>query len=214
MADPRRRTFGPVVLVGLASAGLAAVAGNRHWVEWSAQSRGESSLLTLTGDGTATVPLAGALALVLLACWGVLLVTRGRLRRAVAVLALVVSAGMVATAVLGYRSAAQGCEPTSPTSGSRTRACSRSCGTGCSWRPRSSRWSRPARPCAWRRPGPDGQPLSKTNRNRRPKKKKKKKKKKKNIANCCDERVRTLARRLLLTGFVTDLRTAVTSAAS
>ena len=111
------------MLLGLASAGLAAVAGNRHWVEWSAQSRARA-LLTLTGDGTATVPLAGALALVLLACWGVLLVTRGRLRRAVAVLALVVSAGMVATALLGYRSDAGRGAGSRPrrTSASRTRA--------------------------------------------------------------------------------------------
>jgi uncharacterized membrane protein (TIGR02234 family) len=107
MTDPRR-TFGPVVLLGLASAGLAAVAGNRPWAGWSAQSRSESSLLSLTGGDTATVPLAGALALVLLACWGVLLVTRGRVRRAIAVLGLVVSAVMVATAVLGYRSATSG----------------------------------------------------------------------------------------------------------
>jgi uncharacterized membrane protein (TIGR02234 family) len=103
-----RRTFAPVVLLGLASAGLAAVAGNRAWVEWVGSSEGQGSLLSVTGDDTATVPLAGALALALLACWGVVLVTRGRVRRAVATLALVVSAGMVATAVLGYRSATHG----------------------------------------------------------------------------------------------------------
>jgi uncharacterized membrane protein (TIGR02234 family) len=111
MADappPGRRTFAPVVLLGLASAGLAAVAGNRAWVEWVGSSEGQGSLLSVTGDDTATVPLAGALALALLACWGVVLVTRGRVRRAVATLALVVSAGMVATAVLGYRSATHG----------------------------------------------------------------------------------------------------------
>jgi len=103
-----RRTFAPVVLLGLASAGLAAVAGNRDWVEWTGRSEGQGSLLTVTGDDTAAVPLAGALALLLLACWGVVLVTRGLVRRAIAVLALVVSAGMFATAVLGYRSATRG----------------------------------------------------------------------------------------------------------
>ena len=41
----------------------------------------------------AAVPLAGALALVLLACWGVLLVTRARIRRVVAGLALLVAVG-------------------------------------------------------------------------------------------------------------------------
>jgi uncharacterized membrane protein (TIGR02234 family) len=108
MPDAGRRTFGPVVLVGLASAGLAAVAGNRAWVRWSAESEGAGSLLTVTGDDTATVPLAGALALVLLAGWGVVLVTRGRVRRATAGLGLLVACGMAVTAVLGVRSAAGG----------------------------------------------------------------------------------------------------------
>lgn len=97
-----------MVLVGLAAAGLAAVAGNRAWVEWSGSRRGEGSLLVITGDDSATVPLAGALALVLLACWGVVLVSRGRVRRAVAVLASLVSAGMVLTAALGYGDAVDG----------------------------------------------------------------------------------------------------------
>ena len=107
MSD-RRRGFAPVVLLGLASAGLAAVAGNRAWVTWSAERTGESSLLQRTGDDSATVPLAGALALVLLACWGVVLVTRGGFRRLVAGLGLVVALGMVVTAALGVRSADAG----------------------------------------------------------------------------------------------------------
>lgn len=108
MADHPRRTFGPVVLLGLASAGLAAVAGNRAWVEWTGESEGQNSLLTTTGDDSATVPLGGALALVLLACWGVLLVTRGRVRRVIAGVGVATSVGMVLTAVLGYRSATDG----------------------------------------------------------------------------------------------------------
>lgn len=103
-----RRTFAPVVLLGLASAGLAAVAGNRAWVEWNGRSKGQGSLLTITGDDGATVPLGGALALVLLACWGVVLVTRGPVRRVIAATALATSVGMVATALLGYRSATDG----------------------------------------------------------------------------------------------------------
>ena len=103
--DRRRRTFGPVVLVGVALAGLAAVAGNRDWVGWSAARQDPTSLLTISGDDVAAVPLAGALALVLLACWGVLLVTRARVRRAVASLALLVAIAMVVTGVLGQRSA-------------------------------------------------------------------------------------------------------------
>ncbi len=111
MTEPttgRRRTFAPVALLGLASAGLAAVAGHRAWVTLSASSDSDYSVLRLTGDDSATVPLAGALALVLLACWGVVLVTRGRVRRSVAGLAVVVSAAMVVTAVLGVGSASDG----------------------------------------------------------------------------------------------------------
>ena len=108
MADAPRRTFGPVVLLGLASAGLAAVAGNRAWIEWTGESEGQGSLLTITGDDSATVPLGGALALVLLACWGVLLVTRGRVRRLIAGVGVAAAIGMVVTAILGYRSAADG----------------------------------------------------------------------------------------------------------
>jgi len=107
-AQGRRRTFGPVVLVGLAAAGLAAVAGNRDWLGWSGAREESTSLLTITGNDVAAVPLAGALALVLLACWGVLLVTRARVRRVVAGLGLLVAVGMVGTAVLGQRSAADG----------------------------------------------------------------------------------------------------------
>jgi uncharacterized membrane protein (TIGR02234 family) len=92
----------------LAAAGLAALSGHRAWVQWSAESRGPDSLLAISGDDTATVPLAGALALVLLASWGVVLVSRRRIRRAVAGLGLVVAAAMVATAVLGLHSATSG----------------------------------------------------------------------------------------------------------
>ena len=108
MGDAPRRTFGPVVLLGLASAGLAAVAGNRAWIEWTGESKSQNSLLTITGDDSATVPLGGALALVLLACWGVLLVTRGRVRRVIAGVGVATSVAMVVTAILGYRSATDG----------------------------------------------------------------------------------------------------------
>ncbi len=107
MTEPRK-TFAPVVLLGLGSAGLAAVAGHRAWVTWTADRAADLSILRLTGDDSATVPLAGALALVLLACWGVVLVTRGRLRRLVGALGLVTTLAMVLTAVLGVRSAAGG----------------------------------------------------------------------------------------------------------
>ena len=48
------------------------------------------------------------MALALLAAWGVLLVTRGRLRRVVAVLVALLSLGLVAAVVLGVGSAEDG----------------------------------------------------------------------------------------------------------
>ena len=61
-----------------------------------------ASLPVATDPGQ--MPAAGALALVVLACWGVLLVTRGRVRRAVAVLGVLASLGLVAAVVLGWSS--------------------------------------------------------------------------------------------------------------
>ncbi len=99
MAD-QRRTFGPVVLTGIVGSGLVALAGSKPWA--APDSTAGSTLVDKTGGH---VPLASALALVALAGWGVVLVTRGRVRQAVAVLVAVVSAGVVATAVLGRSSA-------------------------------------------------------------------------------------------------------------
>ncbi|MCF6377531.1 Trp biosynthesis-associated membrane protein [Nocardioides KLBMP 9356] len=104
--DRRRRTFGPVVLLGVASAGLASVAGTKPWVSGesgSIRSDDAGAVGTaLSLDTVAESPLAAALALVLLACWGVLLVTRGRFRQAVAVLALVTALGLVAATVEAF----------------------------------------------------------------------------------------------------------------
>jgi uncharacterized membrane protein (TIGR02234 family) len=109
MADAPRRTFGPVVLLGLASAGLASVAGSRTWAEVDPGAFLVPGLVS-GGGGTSAgdTPLAGALALVALAAWGVLLVTRGRARRAVAVLALLAAVGMVVTGVVGWSSSVEG----------------------------------------------------------------------------------------------------------
>ena len=103
--DKRRRSFGPVVLVGLASAGLAAVAGTKPWASGTSGSV-DSTADAVTAMGAssplasaAESPLAGALALVVLACWGVLLVTRGRFRLAIAVLALVTAVGLAVVTV-------------------------------------------------------------------------------------------------------------------
>ena len=108
MADPRpsdkrRRTFGPVVLAGVAAAGLAAVAGTKPWVTGESggveSDDGGAMSSALSLDSVAESPLAAALALVVLACWGVVLVTRGRFRRAVAVLSLVAALGLLAATV-------------------------------------------------------------------------------------------------------------------
>jgi uncharacterized membrane protein (TIGR02234 family) len=93
-----RRLFGPVVVLGLLGSGLVALAGTKPW----AAPDGGSTLVDQTGGH---VPLAGALGLVSLACWGVVLVTRGRVRRVVAVLGALVALGLVATVVVGRGSA-------------------------------------------------------------------------------------------------------------
>jgi len=100
MPEPRK-TFGPVVLLGLASGTLSAVAGTRAWVsdpEAAAQATDPLGLVADAGE----MPLAGALSLVLLACWGVLLVTRGRFRRVVAWLAALASVGLLVTVAVGF----------------------------------------------------------------------------------------------------------------
>jgi uncharacterized membrane protein (TIGR02234 family) len=91
-----RRWFAPAVVVGVVGAGLSALAGAKPWA--APDGRPGSTLVDDTGGH---VPLAGALGLVALAAWGVVLVTRGRVRRGVAVLGAMVAAGLVVTVVLG-----------------------------------------------------------------------------------------------------------------
>jgi uncharacterized membrane protein (TIGR02234 family) len=96
-----RSSFGPVVLLGLVSAGLAAVASAKPWLDTG--SGGGSSDATMTAVDTGTrYPLASAISLVLLAAWGVLLVTRGRVRRAFAVLAALAAVALVISVVVAY----------------------------------------------------------------------------------------------------------------
>ena len=115
MAEPhpdtpgeRRTGFGPVVLAGLASATLAAVAGTRAWVEGSSgqlstETAGDAAVVgSAVAAGIGEMPLAGALSLVVLAGWGVVLVTRGRLRRTVAVVAALASVGLLVTTVWAF----------------------------------------------------------------------------------------------------------------
>jgi uncharacterized membrane protein (TIGR02234 family) len=109
MADPlkARRAFGPVVLLGLAAGALAAVAGNKPWVTGSSgdvdadADAGSAMASALSLDAVRESPLAAALALVVLASWGVLLVTRGLFRRVVAAVALVASVGLLVVTVEG-----------------------------------------------------------------------------------------------------------------
>jgi len=95
-----RRTFGPVVLLGLVGGGLTAVAGGRAAV--TAAGQGATAMSSGLVPYDAHQPLVSALGLVILACWGVVLVTRGRVRRAVAALGALAAAGAVASAVSGW----------------------------------------------------------------------------------------------------------------
>lgn len=94
---PGRRTFGRTVVLGLAAAVVGAVAGAKPWA--AVPGLVGDPLGTITSAGEA--PLALALALVVLAAWGVVLATRGAVRRWVALLALVASLGLVAVVVHG-----------------------------------------------------------------------------------------------------------------
>jgi MFS family permease len=99
MAEPRRRTgFAAVVLAGLGTAALTAVSSGKPWF------RADVDYRLVTGvrdaDRTADMPLAMALSLVVLAGWGAVLVTRGRVRRAMAAVALLAGLGVVACVVV------------------------------------------------------------------------------------------------------------------
>ena len=93
-ARPRRRTFGPVVVLGLAGGLLATIAGTKHWVSSSQP----QAMLDAQGIGL-DAPGVTALGLVTLAAWGVVLVTRGRVRRAVLALAAVAALAVVPVAL-------------------------------------------------------------------------------------------------------------------
>jgi uncharacterized membrane protein (TIGR02234 family) len=104
MADPgaSRSSFGPVVILGLVSAGLAAVASAKPWLDTGAGDGSSSDASMTAVDAGTRYPLASAISLVLLASWGVLLVTRGRVRRAFAVLATLAAVALVVSVVVAY----------------------------------------------------------------------------------------------------------------
>lgn len=93
----RRGSFGPVLLLGLGSAALATVAANKPLArvpESTVVASGATEGFFRPEDLGESYPILGALSLLLLATWGVVLVTRGRVRRGMAVVALLVSAGL------------------------------------------------------------------------------------------------------------------------
>lgn len=89
-APAGRRTFGRTTLLGLAAAALAAVATARPAVEVSGVDGTDGALVR---PPAADLPLPQALALVVLAAWGAMLVLRGRVRRAVLALGLLAALG-------------------------------------------------------------------------------------------------------------------------
>lgn len=98
-----RRTFGPALVVGLAGAGLTAVAGTREWATSQGDAAGIKIEAAVTGSEAS--PLVAALALVALASWGVLLVTRGKVRRVLAGVGLVASLGAFVAVLFGFTDA-------------------------------------------------------------------------------------------------------------
>lgn len=99
MTTARRRTFGPVVLVGLLTAALSAVASSKPWAALgSADSKVVATWIASSGQ----LPLASALSLAALASWGAVLVSRGPWRRLLAFLGLMIAVGSLATAVVGF----------------------------------------------------------------------------------------------------------------
>jgi uncharacterized membrane protein (TIGR02234 family) len=90
---PRRRLFWPVVLLGVAGAVVAAIAGDHQWKSLGLPKGAVFGASSPQLDSPATT----ALALVALAAWGVFLVTRRWVRRVLAVLAALASLGALIT---------------------------------------------------------------------------------------------------------------------
>lgn len=93
-----RTLFGQTLAMGVLGAGGLALAGNRDWVRIDADQRAEASAAVFwdSAPSLGQMPLAGALGLLTLACWGVLLVSRGVVRRLLAGAAAAVALGAVA----------------------------------------------------------------------------------------------------------------------
>jgi uncharacterized membrane protein (TIGR02234 family) len=84
----------PVVVAGLATSGLTAIAAAKPWFRAAVADKLAPGIRE--PQTTADMPLALALALVVLAAWGALLVTRARMRRVLATVGVLAAAGVVA----------------------------------------------------------------------------------------------------------------------
>lgn len=96
---PGRSGFVPVVLAGLLAAALTGVASAKPWFTAAVDHRLMPGVPD--AESRADMPLALALSLVVLAGWGAVLVSRGRVRRGFAAVA-----GLAALGVLGCVAAA------------------------------------------------------------------------------------------------------------
>jgi hypothetical protein len=95
MAEARPRTgFAPTVVLGLMTAALAAVASAKAWFRLASESPALPGVPP--SERTIDMPLALALSLVVLAGWGAVLVSRGRVRRVLAAVSLLAALGLVA----------------------------------------------------------------------------------------------------------------------
>lgn len=93
-----RSGFVPVVLTGLLAAALTSVASSKPWFTAAVDHRLTPGVPD--AESRADMPLALALSLVVLAGWGALLVSRGRVRRLCATVAAVAALGVLGCVVV------------------------------------------------------------------------------------------------------------------
>ena len=100
-----RRTFGPILLLAGFSGSVLALAGTRPWFEARGAEVDAQRTAVLIGLSATpgTVASATALGLATLVCLGIVLVPRGRLRRALTVVGLVVALGGAVTVIDALR---------------------------------------------------------------------------------------------------------------
>ncbi len=92
-----RRTFGPVLLTGLAAGALTAVGASQTWFVARGDAAGLDVRVSVSGSDAA--PLALAAALLALASWGVVLVSRSAGRRVASGIGLLAALGVLAVVI-------------------------------------------------------------------------------------------------------------------